>query len=323
MPPVLALLLSLAVPAAPADDEVPPAGFKRYLPRGRILALDDPQFVPAREAQIPPEAWVLGVVVDGQARAYELNLLSRYEVVNDRFGGRPVATVWCPLANSGAVYDRTVKGRELHFEPSGVLMYGSIVMQDRETDSFWPLLQGGASYGSLKGTSLPVLPVSSKRLWKDWVREHPDTLVLSVGGQQALDKNPMEAYLSSSYGFQGLQAADPRLATKEPVFGFELSGKRYAVAARDAQGGRVFPVGTRSVLLYRPPEAALNVDTRAFVSEAGFAREGGAWVEKESGARFDPAAPPAANSGLVPVRGFDTFWYVWSLNHPDTDLLRP
>lgn len=314
-------LASRALLVVGADD-APPQAFKRYLPRGRIPSLDQPRFVPAKEARIPGEAWVLGVVLNGEARAYDLNLLTRHEVVNDRFGDQPVAAVWCPLANTAVVFDRRVGERELRFEPSGVLMGGSIVMQDKETDSFWPILQARAAYGPLKGAVLSALPVSVKVLFKDWVRQHPDTVVLSSLGREHFDRNPLEPYLASTYGFRGTVAEDARLPTKEPVFGFELEGKRYAGRARDLTGGRVFRAGGRHVFLYRPPGAALNVDTAAFTSAAGFAREGGDWVETKGGAHFDPQRGGFA-SGASPLRGVDTFWYVWSLNFPDTALAEP
>ncbi len=38
--------------------------------------------------------WVLGVVLEGQARAYSLNLLNRHEVINDRIADQPIAAVW-------------------------------------------------------------------------------------------------------------------------------------------------------------------------------------------------------------------------------------
>ena len=71
-----------------------PAEFKQIIPRGRIASVDAPAFVSAAEAEIPGDAWVLGVVIDGQAKAYDLNLLNRHEIVNDRFGELPVAAVW-------------------------------------------------------------------------------------------------------------------------------------------------------------------------------------------------------------------------------------
>jgi hypothetical protein len=327
MAPLWAGLTALA--STPAADDAPPPGFKRYLPRGRIPALDEPRFVKAADAQLPDDAWVLGVVLNGQARAYDLNLLTRHEVVNDRFGEQPVAAVWCPLANTAVVYDRRVKGRELRFEPSGVLLGGSIVMQDKETDSFWPILQGEAQYGALRGERLDILPVSAKLRWKDWRRQHPDTLVLSSGGREHLPRNPLEPYLASSYGFRGTEATDKRLPTKEPVFGFEHGGKRYAVAARELSGGRVFALGSGFAFFYRAPGAALNDDTHAFLSAAGFERKGEAWVDKASAARFDAekaaftGGGSGSRPGAAPLRGFDTFWYVWSLNHPDTGLLGP
>ena len=92
--PTLPLFLALAacLPVA-AEEELPP-GVEQLLPRGRIAAVFDPTFVPAERAGIPDDAWVLGVVIDGEARAYSLNLLNRHEVVNDRIGERSFAAVW-------------------------------------------------------------------------------------------------------------------------------------------------------------------------------------------------------------------------------------
>jgi hypothetical protein len=78
---------------ATGEDGLPPE-FQQIIPRGQIASVDTPRFVPASEARLPPEAWVLGVLVDGQARAYSLNLLNRHEVVNDRVGEKSFAAVW-------------------------------------------------------------------------------------------------------------------------------------------------------------------------------------------------------------------------------------
>ena len=86
-------LLLAAVTVVAASDE-PPPGVEQILERGRIAAVFDPQFVSAEEAEIANDAWVLGVVVDGQARAYSLNLLNHHEVVNDRVGDKAFAAVW-------------------------------------------------------------------------------------------------------------------------------------------------------------------------------------------------------------------------------------
>jgi len=61
-----------------------------------IPAILDPVFLTAQEAQI--DMWdgekVLGVSIDGDSKAYPLNMLSRHEIVNDTVGGKPVAVTW-------------------------------------------------------------------------------------------------------------------------------------------------------------------------------------------------------------------------------------
>ncbi|MCP4203167.1 MAG: DUF3179 domain-containing protein [bacterium] len=74
--------------------ETPPAGVEQILPRGGIPAVFEPDYVPAAQAEIPDDAWVLGVAIDGQARAYSLNLLNSHEIVNDRIGETNFAAVW-------------------------------------------------------------------------------------------------------------------------------------------------------------------------------------------------------------------------------------
>lgn len=71
-----------------------PEGFEQILPRGRIAAISDPHYVAAGEARIELNSWVLGVVIDGQPRAYSLNLLNAHEVVNDTIGETNFAAVW-------------------------------------------------------------------------------------------------------------------------------------------------------------------------------------------------------------------------------------
>ena len=68
--------------------------YEQIVPRGAIRAITDPKFVSADEARIDDDSYVLGVVIDGEARAYSLNLLNRHEVVNDKIGDVAYAAVW-------------------------------------------------------------------------------------------------------------------------------------------------------------------------------------------------------------------------------------
>ena len=72
----------------------PIEGFRQIIPRGRIAAIVDPQFVTADKARMPENAWVLGFVIDGQAYAYDLNMLNAHEIVNHTVNDKPIAAVW-------------------------------------------------------------------------------------------------------------------------------------------------------------------------------------------------------------------------------------
>jgi len=218
------------------------------------------------------------------------------------------------------VYSREYDGLELNFEASGGLVNSSLVMQDKETDSYWSIMKGSSTAGQFNGTPLVELPVSEKTSWADWVARHPDTKVLSVNGAEHA-RDSYERYWEDPNGFSGQSADDERLDTKAPIFAFEHGGQRFAVAHATFEGGHVVELGDGAlVFLYRGEGAAMFKSTTAFLSRAGFVQDGGAWTELESGAKFDPATGTFGGD-IEQLLGFDTFWYNWSLNNPDTAVL--
>lgn len=91
--------------ATPADTASPTSTSKAaeqeyqivtLLPRDAIPAIDDPKFYNSLEADLEyhPRELVVGVAIDGEARAYSIGLLSRHEIVNDTVGGHPIAITW-------------------------------------------------------------------------------------------------------------------------------------------------------------------------------------------------------------------------------------
>ena len=68
--------------------------FQLLLLRGQIPAIFEPKYVTADEADIDENSWVFGVVIEGQPRAYSLNILNHHEIVNDHVGESNFAVVW-------------------------------------------------------------------------------------------------------------------------------------------------------------------------------------------------------------------------------------
>lgn len=66
------------------------------LPPDAIPSIDDPEFYPVAQAdqEYDPDETVIGLEVEGEARAYSAALLSSHEIVNDMIKGRPIAVTW-------------------------------------------------------------------------------------------------------------------------------------------------------------------------------------------------------------------------------------
>jgi hypothetical protein len=66
------------------------------LPFDAIPAIDRPAFVDAKRGDVfmHSREMVIGVVVDGEARAYSAWHLDHHEIVNDRISGKPIAVTW-------------------------------------------------------------------------------------------------------------------------------------------------------------------------------------------------------------------------------------
>jgi carotenoid cleavage dioxygenase-like enzyme len=66
------------------------------LPPDAIPAIHDPEMVPVPDVgeDLDDDDKVIGVVIDGEARAYPIRVLSAHEIVNDEIHGRPIAVTW-------------------------------------------------------------------------------------------------------------------------------------------------------------------------------------------------------------------------------------
>jgi Protein of unknown function (DUF3179) len=120
---------------------------------------------------------VMGVVVEGRAKAYPTSILAFHHIIQHQVGGRPLLITFCGRCHSGVVFDPVVKGRLLKFVPHG-LRHGSMMMRDKETGSIWSHVTGEAVEGPHKGVSLDIIS-SNQVTWKEWLKSYPQTLLIA------------------------------------------------------------------------------------------------------------------------------------------------
>lgn len=144
--------------------------------RETFHALINPEFISYTDAQgdtsISDTSRFLFVNINGDARAYSIDLLTHHEIINDIVGGEPIMAAYCILADLGAIYTRKIGNKVFTFALSGYTYYDDkiwngldgFVFWDRETESIWWPLIGKAVSGPLLNTNLIEF---NKENWED------------------------------------------------------------------------------------------------------------------------------------------------------------
>lgn len=74
--------------------EVVPDGYRQVLRRDAIFPVYDPVFTTSDGVSWPEDSLVIGVDLEGEARAYPVAFLNRREIVNDNHRGIPTLVTW-------------------------------------------------------------------------------------------------------------------------------------------------------------------------------------------------------------------------------------
>ena len=173
-------------------------------PKDGIPSIDEPEFKAIAEVDhLGDMEPVIGVVINGDARAYPLQVLIWHEIVNDTVGGVPVSVTFCPLCNTGLVFDRRLGGRVLDFGTTGKLRNSDLVMYDRQTESWWQQFLGEAIVGELTGARLTLVPVRLESFARFRARAPAGQVLVPSRPVRSYGRNPYVSYDSRSrpYGF--------------------------------------------------------------------------------------------------------------------------
>lgn len=252
--------------------------------------------------------WVLGVVVDGEAVAYPIRVISGqqgWEIVVDTVGGTRVMATYCPLCASGIAYETAVDGDGITFRNSGAIWKRDMVMYDKATGSLWSQVAGEAIHGPHEGDALTVVTSSMVR-WSAWTDTHPDTRAMER------PRRPDGRDICSCPPFTDLDPA--RL-----LHGIAIDGQVLAFphdTLRDEGVARVDLAGRSLVATYRGDAVhVFDVGDREIVRAGN-----GTWLVDGEDRRYHPVTGEALDGGenLTLIPGKTTLSERWELFHPDS-----
>ncbi len=352
---VSALREGMTAPSLPEPLVAPSEVISGGPPPDGIPSIDAPKFERATDIDfVQPQEAVIALTLNGDSRAYPVQVLIWHEIVNDTVGGEPVTVTYCPLCNTAIGYYRQLGDRILDFGTSGRLYNSALVMYDRQTESLWSHYTGQAIAGALTGSQLELIPVATVA-FETFLAEHPNGLVMTrpAGVRRDYGRNPYTNYDQpdgSPFLFNGI--ADPRLAPQTRVLVIRHGGQAVAVVHEvlETQGVMTAVIGDVEVVAFHLPGTATPIEdsqvalgrdvgatavhnptvdgrqlTFTRVADAVSSAATAAFIDNETGSSWSllgrALAGPLAGTQLESIEHVDTFWFAAAAFNSDIQIL--
>ena len=290
-----------------------------YQPQHTVL-------LPASTSKVDTNQLVIGIFMNGVAKAYPIEIIGYHHQVQDAAGGTPVMVTYCTVCRTGRVLSPFVHGHIEKFRLVGMDHFNAM-FEDQSTKSWWRQVTGEAIAGPSKGESLQELPSAQLRLGA-WIREYPNTLILQPdtifnkryedlqGFDSGTIKGSLEHRDSSSWAF------------KSWVVGINPNGHAKAYDWNELVNVKIIndSVGNIPVVLVLEDDGASFHVWNRFLNGKNLQFEWDAQTKtirdtethsswSWSGTCIDG---PLKDSKLIPIQSSQEFWHSWKTFHPTT-----
>jgi hypothetical protein len=156
-----------------------------YQPEQKIYAS-------ANNNKVAADKLVMGVVINGEAKAYPIQFIGYHHQVRDSIGGTPVMITYCTVCRTGRAFSPVVNGKVETFRLVGMDHFNAM-FEDETTKSWWQQATGIAVAGPLKGTALKQISSYQSTL-AAWLHQYPNSLVMQPDSTFADEYKDMEKY---------------------------------------------------------------------------------------------------------------------------------
>ena len=313
-------------------------------PRDGIPPIDQPKFIENQLAAqwLKPNDPVIALEINGDARAYPLQILTWHEIINDVVGEIAVTITFCPLCNSAIVFKRNHQGITYDFGTSGLLRHSDLVMYDRQTESLWQQFTGEAIVGVMTGEQLMMIP-SGLIGFEQFQAAYPAGKILSkeTGYSREYGRNPYPGYDDiRNNPFLFRDPLDERLPAMARVVTVSDGKYHNAYPVELLEKLRVIhhQLGNQAVVIFHQDGVSSALDTTRIANgddvgatgvfvplvgkqELTFIKER-RFVDEQTGSHWNIVGQailgPLKGKQLERLVHADQFWFSWGAFRPDT-----
>lgn len=271
--------------------------------------------VTADRNKVDTSRLIVGIDINGHARAFPIQFIGYHHQVRDTVDGQPIMVSYCTVCRTGRVFSPVVDGHTESFRLVGMDHFNAM-FEDSATGSWWRQANGEAIAGPAKGKALIEIPSRQVKL-SEWLAIHPNSLIMQA--DSALASN-----YSDSTGYETGKSRKPLTGTdtaswhdKSWVVGITVNGqsKAYDWNRLRREGCVNDVVGGKPIVL------ALASDKASFFAfvrpnpATSFAVRNDSLVAGGTAYAF---SGQGATGALEPVNASQEFWHSWRTFQPAT-----
>ncbi len=297
----------------------------RFLAEKMFYQPNHIQFASGTENKISGNKLILGVEINGEAKAYPIQLIGYHHQVRDSIGGTAVMVTYCTVCRTGRVFSPFVNGKYEKFRLVGMDHFNAM-FEDASTKSWWRQVSGEAIAGPLKGTVLKEIPSQQMSL-DSWLQLHPNSSVLQADPDFKKQYDDLSGYDEGTIASSLEKRDSLPWKAKSWIIGIthevyskawdwnELFNKKYIQDSLPGlpllisleNDGKSFHAWNRmvdgnSLQFTKSPEAFLkDLNTGSYWNQHGVCKDG-----------------PLKGSQLQNIQASQEFWHSWLTFHPDT-----
>lgn len=280
--------------------------------------------VAAAGNKVPADKLVLGVSINGESKAYPIEIIGYHHQVQDTIGGEPVIVTYCTVCRTGRVFSPMVNGEKESFRLVGMDHFNAM-FEDKKTKSWWRQATGEAVAGKLKGEALKEIPSRQMRL-SAWLRQNPASLILQPDPAFQKDYDNLKGFDLGTVN-SGLERRDAgSWKFKSWVIGIQYNKTAKAYDWNDLLSKKIINdslPGLPVVIAIEPDNASYHVWNRNINNQSlVFQTDSSGIKDITTGStwNFDGLSTdgPLKGQQLKPVQASQEFWHSWQTFHPGT-----
>jgi hypothetical protein len=260
---------------------------------------------------------VIGVSINGEAKAYPIRFLGYHHHVQDTVGGKPILVTYCTVCRTGRVYEPIINGKHEKFRLVGMDHFNAM-LEDATTKSWWRQENGVAIAGKLKGQQLPEV-FSTQTSLVEWLKLNPHSLIMQpdlafVKNYDTTLKYESGKNKNSLTGTDSISWRD-----KSWVIGVKAGNEKKAYDWNQLKSEHIIhdKIDATSIVLVLAPD---NKSFFAFENPSGnllFGLSNDTLVFDHHHFRIDGKGIDTSYS-LKPLPAYQEFWHSWRTFNPDT-----